>query len=126
MLVVCLLGVSASFLAEGCSTKSNRAVRVACACAFGAHSRVGPNTITCKLTGVGEAPISGARVSLEADMSHAGMGPVFAQAKEASPGTYTGTLDLNMRGEWVVSAHIVLPDGKTLDQEMKIQNLEAS
>jgi hypothetical protein len=30
-----------------------------------------------------------------------------------------------MRGDWVVTAHIELPDGKKLDQEMKIENLQA-
>ncbi len=58
-------------------------------------------------------------------MSHAGMSPTFGEAKEISPGSYSGTLDLNMLGDWVVIAHIVLPDGETLNQQMKIQNLQA-
>ena len=99
---------------------------MALTCTFEAHPRIGPTTITCKLTGLAQAPISGARVSLEADMSHAGMSPAFAEAKETLPGTYNGTLDLNMRGDWVVTAHVVLPDGETLNQEIKIQNLQAS
>jgi len=54
------------------------------------------------------------------------MSPAFGEAKETLPGTYDGTLDLNMRGDWVVTAHVVLPDGETLNQEIKIQNLQAS
>lgn len=59
-------------------------------------------------------------------MSHPGMGPAFGEAKETSPGTYTGTLDLNMSGDWVVTVHVLMLDGATLDQEIKVQNLQAS
>ena len=124
--MVCLVGVSANFWSGGCSRKSHQTGEVALTCTFEAHPRIGPTAITCKLTGAAQAPITGARVSLEADMSHAGMSPAFGEAKETSPGTYDGTLDLNMRGDWVVTAHVVLPDGETLNQEIKIQNLQAS
>jgi len=99
---------------------------VALSCTFETLTCVGSNTIACKLMGEEQRPLTGARISLQGDMSHPGMGPVFGEAKETSPGTYTGMLDLNMRGDWVVTAHIVLSDGKTLDQEMKIENLHAN
>jgi len=88
--------------------------------------RIGVNTFTITLTGRNRQRVGGARVSLEGDMSHAGMRPVFGEAKEVGPGRYQGTLDLGMRGDWTVLFHITLANGQTLDREMKIQNLQAT
>ncbi len=70
--------------------------------------------------------LSGARVSLEGDMSHAGMSPAFGDAKEVAPGQYQGKLDLNMRGDWTVFFHVLLRDGLAFDRQVKIQNLQAN
>jgi YtkA-like len=88
--------------------------------------RIGLNTFTITLTGGNGERLAGARVTLEGDMSHAGMKPVFGEANEVGPGRYQGTLDLRMRGDWTVLFHITLPSGQTFDREMKIQNLQAT
>jgi hypothetical protein len=77
------------------------------------------------LSGEVQKPLAGARISLEGNMTHAGMSPTFGEAKETSPGTYTGTIDLNMRGDWVVTVHVVMADNLKLDQEINVRNLEA-
>jgi hypothetical protein len=87
---------------------------------------VGRNEFTVTLTGSNHMGLAGARVSLEGDMSHPGMRPVFAEAKEISPGHYQGTLDLSMPGDWIVLFHITLANGQAFDREMKIQNLQAT
>src|SRR5580658_9208046 len=88
--------------------------------------RVGPNTFTIKLAGSDGKMLAGAHISLEGDMSHAGMSPAFGEAKEVTPGQYQGKLGLNMRGDWIVSFHIVLTDGRTFDRQVKIQDLQAN
>jgi hypothetical protein len=43
---------------------------------------------------------------MEAEMSHAGMVPVFADASEIEPGRYQATMKLSMAGDWRVTVHV--------------------
>lgn len=86
-------------------------------------ARVGDVTITIKLTDVSGKAVAGARVTLEGNMSHAGMAPVFAEAKEIGPGRYQSRITLTMAGDWYVIAHATLPDGRTLDQQFEIKEV---
>jgi YtkA-like len=85
---------------------------------------VGSNTLTIKLAGSRGEALAGAHVSLEGDMTHAGMSPAFSEAKEVAAGQYQGKLDLNMRGDWIVTFHITLTSGQTFDRQVKIQDLQ--
>jgi len=80
----------------------------------------GATTITFKLTDKNGAPVSGARVDLEGNMSHAGMSPVSAAAKEVETGKYRGTLELTMAGDWIVLVHITLNDGQKLERQIEV------
>src|ERR1700686_1254738 len=75
-------------------------------------ARVGPVTVTLQLADAAAKPIAGARIALEADMSHPGMSPVFGEAKEVAPGQYQSQVRLGMAGDWVILLHATLPDGK--------------
>ena len=70
--------------------------------------------------------MTGAHVSFEGDMSHPGMSPIFAEAKEVSPGHYQGALDLNMLGDWTVLVHITLAGGQSFDRTIELRNLRAT
>jgi len=59
-------------------------------------------------------------------MSHAGMAPALSETIEVGPGRYQGTLDLNMRGDWIVLFHIKLASGETFDRQIELRNLMAS
>jgi hypothetical protein len=83
-------------------------------------ARVGQATITLRLSDASRKAVTGAQVVLEGNMSHAGMAPEFATAKETSPGEYQATLELSMAGDWVVLVHLTLSDGKKLDQQFEI------
>jgi hypothetical protein len=126
VLVVCALLAFSSYILSGCSRESETFRLVALRCVVERPERVGQNTVTCKLSGEAQKPVSGARISLEGNMSHAGMSPTFGEAKEKSPGTYTGAIDLNMRGDWVVTVHVVMADNAKLDQEINVHKLEAN
>jgi hypothetical protein len=88
--------------------------------------RVGPVTVTLKISDAGAKPISGARVQLEGDMSHPGMAPVIAEAKEIEPGRYQGVVQLNMAGDWVVLAHVILADGRKLEPRINVGGVQAN
>jgi hypothetical protein len=80
-------------------------------------------TITLKATDASNEPITGARITLEANMSHPGMAPVFAEARETAPGSYLSTMELSMAGDWFVVAHVTLPDGHKVEQQFEIKGV---
>ncbi|MGH9503329.1 MAG: FixH family protein [Terriglobales bacterium] len=85
--------------------------------------QVGPITVTFHLEDAAK-PVTGARTSLEADMTHAGMAPVFGDAREIAPGQYQGRLVLSMGGDWVVLMHIVLPNGQKLEKQIAVGGVQ--
>lgn len=88
--------------------------------------RVGPVTLDIKLSDASAQPVKGAKITVEADMSHPGMSPVFADATEQSPGAYLATLNLNMGGDWVVLTHIKLPDGKRAERQLDVRGVRSN
>lgn len=87
--------------------------------------RVGAATIDLKLTDKNGAAVSGARVDLEGNMSHAGMAPVSGEAKEIETGKYRGTLQLTMAGDWIVLVHITLADGQKLERQIELNGVRS-
>ena len=85
--------------------------------------RVGPATVTLKLADTGTKPVSGARITLEADMSHAGMAPMFEVASEINPGQYQAHVSFGMAGDWVILLHVRLPGGKTLERQFDVASV---
>jgi hypothetical protein len=85
--------------------------------------RVGPAAVTLKLSDANGKPITGARVALEADMSHAGMSPLFAEARESGAGRYEARLEFQMAGDWVILLHITLPDGKKVERQIDVRGV---
>jgi hypothetical protein len=64
-------------------------------------------------------PFLGAQVSIEADMSHPGMKPVFAEAS-AQGGEYHSKLNFDMPGDWTLLIHAKLPDGETAEDQVPV------
>jgi len=86
-------------------------------------ARVGPVTVTLRLADAAAKPITGARIALEADMSHPGMSPVFGAAKEVAPGQYQAQVTFGMAGDWVILLHAMLPDGKKLERQFDVRDV---
>ena len=86
--------------------------------------RVGNVTITLNVKQTSGAPVAGGHLALEGNMSHAGMVPVFAEAKELEPGHYQSVLDLSMAGDWNITVHVTLSDNRKLDHEFEIKGVE--
>lgn len=89
-------------------------------------ARVGAAAITLHLTGSGGQSVSGARISLEADMAHPGMRPEFGDAREVGSGRYQGRLAFTMPGDWVVLVRITLPGGQQLERQMDVKGVRAN
>lgn len=88
-----------------------------------APARVGITTFTFKFTDASGKPIVAARVAVEADMSHAGMSPVLADAKEEQPGRYQAQLNFQMAGDWIIVLHVTLPGGKKLERQIEVRGV---
>jgi Flp pilus assembly protein CpaB len=88
--------------------------------------RVGSAILTVKLRDAAGKPVAGALVSLEANMSHPGMAPVFGEAREGAPGQYQGALDFAMPGDWVVLIHVTLRDGRKLERQASVPGVAAN
>jgi hypothetical protein len=84
-------------------------------------ARVGPATVTLRLDDAVGKPVTGAHIAVEADMSHAGMSPFFAEATEVLPGSYQVHLEFSMAGDWIVLLDDTLPDGKKLERQIDVR-----
>jgi len=56
-------------------------------------------------------------------MSHAGMSPFIAEAKETERGRYHARLEFSMAGDWVILLHITLSDGKRLERQFDVRGV---
>ena len=84
---------------------------------------VGPFKLTIRVTDSNHQPISGAHITVEANMSHAGMAPVDAFAGEVERGVYRVPMDLTMSGDWVLLADIILPDGRRVQHQIDVKGV---
>jgi len=85
--------------------------------------RVGLVVVSLTLADTASHPVTGAEVAVEADMSHAGMSPVFTQSKEVGPGQYQSKLSLGMAGDWVILLHGSLPNGEKLERQFDVRDV---
>ncbi len=86
-------------------------------------ARVGPVFISLVLSDAAAHPVTGAQLAVEADMSHAGMSPVFAEAKEVQTGRYQSQLSFGMAGDWVILLHGTLPNGEKLERQFDVRDV---
>lgn len=90
-----------------------------------APPQIGPATITVTFSDASDLPISGAKVELEGNMSHAGMVPVIAPATEVAPGRYQAELEFTMGGDWFILVRAALPDGRSMERRMDLPGVDA-
>jgi len=89
-------------------------------------ARVGPSVVGVELSDTAGKPVSHASIMVEADMTHPGMSPVFADAKEIAAGSYSAPINLNMGGDWVVLLHIKLSDGRKIERQMDVKGVQTN
>lgn len=88
-------------------------------------ARVGPAVILLKVTEASGKALTGAHITLEGNMSHAGMAPVFAKAEESEPGRYQAPFEFSMAGDWIVLVHVTLADGQKVEQQFQISGVRS-
>jgi len=65
--------------------------------------------------------VSDAEVKVTGDMTHAGMVPVLASAKEVEQGLYASEgFEFTMAGDWIVTTEVKLPSGEKGMDELKL------
>lgn len=79
--------------------------------------------VTVRLTGKQGKAVTGAQVTLEANMSHAGMSPGFGEGREVQSGRYQASLEFTMAGDWVILVHVTLPDGHKLERQIEVNGV---
>ena len=84
----------------------------------------GQSAVVIQLTDETGQPLAGATVELEGNMSHAGMAPVFSQAKEVEPGRYEAPLEFTMGGDWFILVKATLPDGRQLERQVDVPGVQ--
>jgi YtkA-like len=62
---------------------------------------------------------------VEADMTHPGMSPVFAKAKEMQPGRYEAEIQFGMAGDWVILLHGTLAGGEKLERQFDVRGVRS-
>ncbi len=86
---------------------------------------VGPATVTVSLADAEGHPITRAKLTVEGDMSHAGMSPVFVESQEVTGGRYQAHIDFAMAGDWVLLLHIQLADGEAVERQIDVKGVRA-
>jgi len=113
-----------SLLVAGCARPIDALSRITLEHTISPDSpQVGPIDIGLKLIDRDGKPASGAHITVEADMSHPGMAPVFEDATETAPGQYQARLRFGMAGDWVVLLHVRLPGGQTLERQFNVSGV---
>ncbi len=83
----------------------------------------GPAALTLTVRDPAGRPVKGAKVRLEALMSHPGMAPVVADAAERAPGVYEASFAFTMQGDWVLLVSIAAPDGARTERRIDVPNV---
>ena len=66
------------------------------------------------------APVVGAKLRLEGQMSHPGMTPVVTELRERSEGMYEAQLQLSMAGDWILVISGQLRDGTQIVKQIDL------
>jgi hypothetical protein len=86
--------------------------------------QIGPATVTVILTDADGQPIQGAQMEVEGNMSHAGMVPVLASARETEAGRYEADLEFTMVGDWFMLVRADLPDGRSMERKIDVPGVD--
>ena len=128
--VSCLIGVGLVALLAGCGRIQQRgpsapdgfSVTLA---TEPAPPVVGDGFVIITMADSAGEPVDGARLSLEGNMSHAGMAPVFAQASDGQQGVYRVPFQWTMAGDWFLDLRATLAGGQRVDRRFPVR-VEAS
>ena len=126
---MCLVAFAAACFLTGCRPESDSSDSAAGINVKLELNPTPPTTgdaqVVLTLTDSANKPVEGARISLEGNMNHAGMKPVFSELKETGSGEYEGTLNFTMGGDWFVLVSGKLPDGTEVNEKVDVPGVKA-
>ena len=88
--------------------------------------KVGKAQLTLDVSDADGKPVEGATLRLEGNMAHAGMKPVFADAKEEKAGRYRAETEFTMAGDWFVLVTGKLADGRLVNKKIDVKGVKAN
>jgi hypothetical protein len=80
----------------------------------------GEGTVVVSIKDKQGQPVDGAQVSIEANMSHAGMTPVSASSASSTGGQYRLPINWTMGGSWYVDVKMTLQNGEVLRRRFPV------
>ena len=86
---------------------------------------VGKAKLELRVIDVSAEPVTGATLKLEANMSHAGMRPTFAELVEDGPGRYVGDVEFTMGGDWFLLVDATLADGREIERKLDVPGVRS-
>ena len=85
-----------------------------------------PATLSLRLLDRARRPVSGARLRVDAHMSHLGMAPVLAPVTELGEGAYAAALRFTMGGDWILVVSGTLVDGAAVQHRIDVPGVRSS
>ncbi len=85
-----------------------------------AQPLIGDGTVIVTVKDKAGQPVDGARLAIEANMNHAGMVPVNAEASGGQAGVYRVPLKWTMGGAWYVDVKITTAGGQTIERRFPV------
>lgn len=85
-----------------------------------AQPLIGDGTVIVTVKDKVGQPVDGARLAIEANMNHAGMVPVNAEAAGGQAGVYRVPLKWTMGGAWYVDVKITTAGGQTIQRRFPV------
>jgi hypothetical protein len=82
--------------------------------------------VRCALEQRDGTPVIGARLRLDAHMTHPGMAPIVGDLIERSPGIYESRLKFSMAGSWVLVVSGELVDGRRIVKQTEVTAVQPS
>jgi hypothetical protein len=88
-------------------------------------AKVGPAQVTLVVKDADDKPVQGATLKLEGNMAHAGMKPVFADAREEKAGLYRAGLEFTMGGDWFILVDGTLANGRSFRKKIDVKGVRS-
>jgi hypothetical protein len=81
--------------------------------------------VTVRLADASGQALTGASVSLEGNMNHAGMVPVITDpvaddADGSADGVYQVPFSFTMQGDWIITVSVHMPNGSTVKKDVNV------
>jgi hypothetical protein len=91
-----------------------------------ARAVVGSTRLELRIHDASGQPVRGARLRVEAHMSHPGMAPVLAPATERGDGIYDAPLQFTMAGDWILLVTGTLSNGDSVEHRIDVPGVRPS